>query len=107
MHRGTNNLLIVTILLMLFGSISYAEVIERRKNQFGRDFGYYIYPIAGEVPGMGRASGFGASVLNMGGGDTDFTGYYVRGDIRATGAALLDYHIVPQRLLFDVGYRVS
>ena len=72
--------------------------------QFGRDFGYYIYPIVGEIPGMGRAAGVGASVLNMGVGDTDFTGYYVRGDFDATGAALLDYHLLTQRLIFDVGY---
>lgn len=92
------------ILLMLFSSVSLAEVVERRKDQFGRDFAYYLYPIAGEIPGLGRASGFGASVLNMGGGDTDFTGYYVRGDFKATGVALLDYHVLPQRLIFDVGY---
>lgn len=92
------------MLLMLFSSISHAEVVERRKDQYGRDFGYYLYPIVGEVPGMGKATGIGASVLNMGGGDTDFTGYYVRGDIKATGAALLDYNIMPRRLLFDVGY---
>lgn len=92
------------ILLMLFSSAGFAEVVERRKDQFGRDSGYYFYPIVGEIPGMGRAAGFGVSVLNMGDGDTDFAGYYVRGDIKATGAALLDYHIVPQRLLVDIGY---
>ncbi|MBI5429227.1 MAG: hypothetical protein HY938_02080 [Nitrosomonadales bacterium] len=91
-------------LLMLIGSVSHAEVVERRKDQFGRDFGYYFYPIVGEIPGMGRAVGFGVSVLNMTGGDTDFTGYYVRGDIKATGAALLDYNVVPRRVLFDAGY---
>jgi len=93
-----------TILLMAISGACLGEAVERRKDQFGRDFGYYLYPIVGEIPGMGRAAGFGASVLNMGGGDTDFTGYYVRGDIKATGAALLDYHVVPQRLIFDVGY---
>ena len=103
MHSGCRKFWIV-VLLMLFSSISHAEVVERRKDQFGRDFGYYLYPIVGEIPGLGRATGIGASVLNMGGGDTDFTGYYVRGDIKATGAALLDYNIVPRRLLFDVGY---
>jgi outer membrane protein assembly factor BamA len=92
------------MLLILFSSVSHAEVVERRKDQYGRDFGYYLYPIVGEVPGMGKATGIGASVLNMGGGDTDFTGYYVRGDIKATGVALLDYNIMPRRLLFDVGY---
>lgn len=104
MHNEFGRFWIGVILLMLFSSVSHAEVVERRKDQFGRDFGYYFYPIVGEIPGMGRASGFGVSVLNMGDGDTDFTGYYVRGDIKATGAALLDYHVVPQRLLFDMGY---
>lgn len=89
---------------MLLSSASFADVVERRKDQFGREFSYYLYPIAGEIPGLGKAGGIGASVLNMGGGDTDFTGYYVRGDFNATGAALLDYHVLPQRLIFDVGY---
>ena len=92
------------VLLMAISSAGNAGVVERRKDQFGRDFGYYLYPIVGEIPGLGRAAGFGASVLNMGGGDADFTGYYVRGDIKATGAALLDYHALPKRLIFDVGY---
>jgi Omp85 superfamily domain len=92
------------ILLMLVSSAGFADMVERRKDQFGRDFSYYIYPIAGEIPGIGKAAGLGASVLNMGGGDTDFTGYYVRGDFNATGVALLDYHVLPQRLIFDVGY---
>ncbi|ADE12007.1 hypothetical protein [Sideroxydans lithotrophicus] len=92
------------MLLMTVGSACSAEVVERRRDQFGRDFGYYLYPIVGEIPGMGRATGVGASVLNMGGSDTDFTGYYVRGDIKATGAALLDYHVLPKRLIFDMGY---
>ncbi len=103
--RGKANVLLGGLVaLMLFSSAGNAEVVERRKDQFGRDFGYYLYPIAGEIPGIGRAAGFGASVLNMVDGDTDFTGYYVRGDFKATGAAILDYHVVPNRLLFDIGY---
>ncbi len=92
--------------LVLMGAsvIANADVADRRKDQFGKDFGYYLYPIAGEIPGLGTASGFGASVLNMAESDTDFTGYYVRGDFEATGAAILDYHILKQRLVFDVGY---
>ena len=104
MRRCSTSLLGGLLLMLLFTSICSADVVERRKDQFGRDFGYYLYPIAGEIPGLGRAAGFGASVLNMGDGDTDFTGYYVRGDFRATGLAFLDYHIVPKRLIFDVGY---
>ena len=90
--------------LLLICSIAAADPVERRKDQYGRDFGYYIYPIAGEIPGLGTASGAGASILNIAGSDTDFTGYYVRGDFEATGAALLDYQLIPQRLVFDLGY---
>ncbi len=90
--------------VLLISSMAVAEPVERRRDQFGQDFGYYLYPIVGEIPGLGTASGFGASVLNMADSDTDFTGYYIRGDFEATGAALLDYHILPQRLVFDVGY---
>lgn len=104
MHLGVGKCLGWALLLAMLGDVCHAGVVERRKDQFGRDFAYYLYPIAGEIPGMGRAAGLGVSVSNMGDSDSDFTGYYVRGDIKATGAALLDYHAVPQRLIFDVGY---
>lgn len=104
MHLEVRKFLGWVLLLTMISSVSSAEVVERRKDQFGRDFGYYLYPIVGEIPGMGKATGFGASVLNIGGSDTDFTGYVVRGDIKATGLALLDYHVLPHRLIFDVGY---
>lgn len=104
MHMGIEKCLGWVLVLTLIGNATRAEVVERRKDQFGKDFAYYLYPIAGEIPGMGTATGVGASVSNMGDSDTDFTGYYVRGDIKATGAAVLDYHVVPQRLIVDVGY---
>ncbi|WP_455199120.1 hypothetical protein [Kaarinaea lacus] len=91
------------ILSFVYMSVCSANP-DRRRDQFGTDFGYYVYPIAGEVPGLGTATGFGASVLNIAGNDADFTGYYIDGDFRARGAALLDYHIKPRRLVFDFGY---
>ena len=100
----TNKLCFGLILLSLISGIASAEIVDRRKDQFGRDFGYYLYPIAGEVPGLGTAVGIGASVLNVGDSDADFTGLYVRGDFEATGVALLDYHLLSQRLIFDLGY---
>jgi len=90
--------------MLLLGSFSATAAVERRKDQFGRDFGYYVYPIVGEIPGLGTAKGFGASVLNMADQDVDFTGYDVEGDFRARGFAVLDYHVVPKRLILDVGY---
>ncbi|MBI3771399.1 MAG: BamA/TamA family outer membrane protein [Gammaproteobacteria bacterium] len=93
----------ISAILLLTSALCDAA-IERRKDQFGKDFGYYVYPIVGEIPGLGSAAGGGASVLNIAGNDADFTGYYIQGDFEAKGAALLDYHLLPQRLIFDVGY---
>jgi len=104
MHREVRMFWSGVMLLMLFSSASYAEVVERRKDQYGRDFGYYAYPIIGEIPGMGRAAGFGVSVLNMADGDTDLPATTCAATSRPPGAALLDYNVVPRRVLFDVGY---
>ena len=104
MRRGIRMIWSGVMLLILFSSMAHAEIVERRRDQFGKEFAYYLYPIVGEIPGLGKAAGFGASVLNIGDSDTDFTGYYVRGDLEATGVAFLDYNIVPHRLIFDVGY---
>ncbi|MBI4829366.1 MAG: BamA/TamA family outer membrane protein [Nitrospinae bacterium] len=78
--------------------------IERRREQFPTEFGYFIYPISGSVPGIGTAYGAGATVTNIAGSDTDFTGFYVRGDFEATGAALLNYHLLQERVIFDLAY---
>jgi len=96
--------LAAAVLLVTLDVAGADAAVERRRDQFGRDFGYYVYPIVGEIPGLGQAAGAGASVLNIAGGDTDFTGYAVGGDFRAKGFALLDYHLVPHRLVVDGGY---
>lgn len=90
--------------VLLTASALCDAAVERRKDQFGKDFGYYLYPIVGEIPGLGKAAGAGASVLNIAGNDSDFTGYYVDGDFEAKGVALLDYHLLPQKLILDIGY---
>lgn len=77
---------------------------QRRRDQFGKDFGYFVYPLVGDIPGLGSASGFGGSVLNMFSTDTDFTAFKVNGDFKASGYTLLDLHLINQRLIFDVGY---
>ena len=77
---------------------------ERRRDQFGRDFSYFLYPIAGDIPGLGSAAGIGATVLNIGETDLDFTGFNVQGDFDAAGYTFLDYHFIKNRLILDAGY---
>jgi hypothetical protein len=80
-----------------------AESPERRRDQFGTEFGYYIYPIGGDIPGLGSAQGLGATVLNIGDSDTDFTSFAIYGDFSARGGAFLDMHLIQKRLLLDLG----
>ena len=80
------------------------DIPDRRRDQFGYDFGYYIYPIAGDIPGLGTAAGAGATVINIAETDTDFTAFKLDGDFSASGYALLNYHAVDKRLLLDAGY---
>ena len=62
----------------------------------------FLYPISGKAPGIGTAYGAGATVANIAGTDTDFTGFYVRGDFEATGALIANYHIIDERLILDI-----
>jgi len=94
---------IVTVYILV-SNLSVAAEIERRRDQFNTDSGYYLYPIVGEIPGLGSTAGAGSSVLNLGGSNADLTGYYTSGDFKAKGAALLDYHLIPKRLIFGMGY---
>lgn len=99
------------ILMFLMAPGSWADTsIERRRDQFGEDFAYYIYPIAGDIPGLGRALGLGGSAINMFGTDSDFTGFKIDGDFAASGIALLDLPIIKRRVVLDIGrydYEVS
>jgi len=90
---------------LLFSQLAVSlEFPERRRDQYGKDFSYYMYPIAGEIPGLGSALGAGGTVLNLGGTDTDITGYYIDGDFSASGVALIDLHPIKKRLILDVGF---
>lgn len=90
--------------LLLLPDLAHAlDFPERRRDQFGMEPGHYVYPLAGEVPGLGTASGVGATVLNMAGTDTDFTGFALDGDFKVIGGTVLDFPLRPKRLILDFG----
>lgn len=96
---------VISLLLAIFvQNLSAAELIERRRDQFGTEFSYFIYPLAGDIPGLGAAAGVGATILNINDSDLDFTGFNVKGDFDASGYTFLDYHLIKNRLIFDFGY---
>lgn len=92
------------ISLVLSAQAFAFDIPDRRRDQFGHEFGYYLYPIAGDIPGLGTAAGFGATVINIADTDTDFTAFNIGGDFSATGYALLNFHAIDKRLILDAGY---
>jgi len=79
------------------------DVPERRRDQYAGEFSYYLYPLAGDIPGLGSVFGLGGSALNIAGTDMDFTAFKVDGDFSASGATLLDIPLIKRRLIFDIG----
>ncbi len=94
---------IVIFLALCMNTVS-ADPVERRRDQFGKDFAYFVYPIGGDIPGLGSAFGAGATILNMFDSDADFTGFNISGDFDAAGYTLLDLNLIRHRLAFDIGW---
>jgi len=95
---------LIIIVLLTSAHANAFDIPDRRRDQFGYEFGYYLYPIVGDIPGLGTAAGAGATVINMADSDTDFTAFKIDGDFSASGYALLNYHAVDKRLILDAGY---
>lgn len=105
MNLFAKSAVITLVMSSTFCQIAQAfEWETRRRDQFGTDFSYFIYPIAGDIPGLGAAGGIGATVLNINHTDLDFTGFKISGDFDASGYTFLDYHILKDRLILDLGY---
>jgi len=101
---GSRLIKILCLTLLLVQVVdALAEPVARRRDQFNKDYSYFIYPLAGEIPGLGNFHGIGTSVLNIGDTDADFFGFNVGGDIKAEGYSLLNYHLIENKLLFDLG----
>ena len=96
--------LLLLSLIFLAQSVMAFDIVERRRDQFGKEFSYYLFPYASTIPGLGKAVGGGGTVLNMFDTDADLLGITLKGDFDATVLTLLDLHLIEKRLIFDVGY---
>jgi outer membrane protein assembly factor BamA len=77
--------------------------VSRRRNQYGKDFAYFVFPFATDIPGYGSAYGGIGMASNIGGSDTDVLGFYMDGDFSTSGLTILDVNLLPKRLIFDIG----
>lgn len=99
------------LVLLVISQLAGAEVLpDRRRDQFPANFGYFVYPIAVQIPGLGSAQGGGGTFVNVADSDADLTAFYIDGDFHAAGLTALNMHLLPRRLILDTGwyeYRVA
>ena len=102
---------ILTTMLCYTAQMALADGIpERRRDQYPPSFGYFVYPIAVQIPGLGSATGGGGTFVNVANSDTDLTAFYIDGDFHAAGLTALNMHLLPRRLILDTAwyeYRVA
>ena len=76
----------------------------RRKPQFSKDFGYAFFPYPYSLPGIGSGFSFVGAGMNIADTYTDAYGIVFTGDVRGAAAGVADIHLVPQKLILDIGY---
>lgn len=88
--------------LSVLCDISSASGIERRRDQFQGQPGYYIVPVPYRLTGIGEGLIFLGAALNVADTNTDVYGFGFTGDLEGYGAGALDMHLVPRTLIFDL-----
>lgn len=76
----------------------------RREKSFDYTPSYFLYPIASEIPGLGRAFGAGLTVNNIASTDIDLTGVKLTGDFKVSLLTLLNTHLIKERIILDAGF---
>ncbi len=79
---------------------------DRRKEQFQKNFGYYIAPAFYSIPGIGSGPILVAGANNMFDTYIDVTGVNFYGDLEGYTLSLMDIHLVEQTLILDGGSAV-
>ena len=67
--------------LFFWGNISHAIIFDRREKP-KPELSYYLYPVAGSIPGLQDFYGLGATVSGINGSDVDITAISLRGEAK-------------------------
>ena len=70
---------LLVLLAILFFSHANALVFERRPRP-DPELSYFLYPVAGSIPGLQDFYGLGATVSGIGGSEVDITAVSLRGE---------------------------
>ena len=103
--------LLVLITFFLFFSHAHALVFERRPRP-DPELSYFLYPVAGSIPGLQDFYGLGATVSGIGGSEVDITAvslrgeakYFEEGDFGIEFLTVLDIPVFSPRLTLSLFY---
>ena len=103
--------LLVLIIIFLFISHAHALVFERRPRP-DPELSYFLYPVAGSIPGLQDFYGLGATVSGIGGSEVDITAvslrgeakYFEEGDFGIEFLTVLDIPVFTPRLSLSLFY---
>jgi hypothetical protein len=103
MVRFLRYLAVVFLILMLAADAAAdLPIPDRRKPQFQKEAGYYIFPSPYSIPGVGDGLAVVGLGMNLGGTYTDLFGFGLTGDMLGLGLGIIDVHLVPERLILDI-----
>ena len=103
--------LLVLITIYLFFSHAHALVFERRPRP-DPELSYFLYPVAGSIPGLQDFYGLGATVSGISGSEVDITAvslrgeakYFEEGDFGIEFLTVLDIPVFTPRLSLSLFY---
>jgi len=78
--------------------------IDRRKEQFSKSPGYAVFPYPYSLPGVGSGVGLVGGSMNIADTYTDAYGIWLGGEVEGVAVGVADLHIIPRRLILDLGY---
>lgn len=96
----------LTLLLSLISALNTwaadADMIERRRDQFSKEPGYYVFPMPYSLPGIGNGLLIGGAFNNIADSHSDVIGFALAGDLEGAGILSLDNHLIPNTLILDL-----
>ena len=104
MHLSRIATFLLILALVPAGSADAFSVPERRKPQFEKELGYYVFPMPYSLPGIGDGLAAVGAAMNVGGTYTDLLGFGLTGDMKGGGLVTKDVHLLPELLVLDVTF---
>lgn len=96
---------IILALLVLETAVAFADTMERRRDQFTKSPGHYVFPMPYSLPGIGEGLLAAGTYNNAHDSYTDYIGFIMTGDLQGFGLIAKDVHLIEKNLIADFSYQ--